>query len=65
MFIIGGIGYLGSATIFCLFGTANIQKWNEIITSTDSQNKKSNEINPTHLFTVMGNESIDCEQTKL
>lgn len=55
MFIIGGMGYIIPAIFFCFFGSARIQKWNEIISLNDSQDKKMTEINP-----ITG-----VEQTKL
>lgn len=66
MFIIGGLGYLIPAIIFCVFGSAKIQKWNEIVTIIERQDKTSNDINSSHLAKApTGNDSIDNEQTKL
>lgn len=65
MFVIGGLGYIIPAIIFCAFGSASVQKWNDIITLTGSQNKKSSKVNSIHLITTTGNVPIDDEQSKL
>lgn len=65
MFIIGGLGYIIPAIFFCFFGSANIQKWNEIIIPIDDQDKNKIEVNSAHLFKATIDVSIDNEQTKL
>lgn len=66
MFIIGGLGYIVPVVIFWIFGSANIQKWNEIIKKEeDGKNKITTEIVPVNLSAAMGNGSNNNEQTKL
>lgn len=44
IFVIGSIAYIVPAILFIIFGSGNIQKWNEIPTTTSSKNKDDEKV---------------------
>lgn len=48
MFIIGGFGYIVPAVLFWIFGSAEIQSWNEITKKIDICTQETQEHQKSH-----------------
>lgn len=65
MFTIGGLGYIIPAIFFWFFGSAKIQKWNEIVVLNNNNNENNDHVTSIHMSNPAGNASVQNEHTKL